>query len=96
MRNRGAACTLAGSVSFSIKQSGRRAVVSGNPLAIPARGVVAHGRSRLVKAAWTNWCRARTALRLVVGYEDATLRSRFRVLPVCLDRRSPSRLVPID
>ncbi len=96
LRNRGRACTLAGSVSFSIRQAGRRAAVSGNPLSVPVRGALAHRRTRLAKAAWNNWCRSRAGFRLVVRYEGVTVRKRFARLPVCIDRRRPSQLVPID
>jgi hypothetical protein len=96
VRNRGAACTLGGSATFSIRQAGKRAAVQGNPLAVPLRAVLLRGHTRLAKAAWNNWCHARTGFKLVARFAGTTKTLRFRALPTCVDRRTPSRLVRID
>jgi hypothetical protein len=96
VRNPGATCSLDRSAVFTIEQAGRRAVVKGNPLTIPVRGLLGRGHTRLVKAGWSNWCHARRQLKLVVRFAGLTRRTTFDVLPVCIDRRRPSRLAPID
>jgi hypothetical protein len=96
VRNAGGRCTLAGRVVVEVQQNSRRAAVKGNPLAIPVRGILGHGHTRLVKAVWNNWCRSRAGLRLVVRYAGTTIGKRFHVLPVCIDRRRASQLLPID
>jgi hypothetical protein len=96
VRNPGAACALSGSVAFTIEQAGRVAAVNGNPLKISLQERIGRGHTRLVKAGWNNWCRSRRQLVLVVRYAGVTRRMAFKVLPVCLDRRRPSRLLPID
>ena len=90
VRNDGARCALRGSIRLTIERAGRRLAAHGNPLAIPARGVVG---SRLFTADWSNWCGPRAGLRLLVSYAGRTLRTRLNVLPVCLDRRQPSKLL---
>jgi hypothetical protein len=96
VRNPGAACSLGGSVVFTIEQAGRRAAVNGNPLKRPVQGLLGRGHTRLVKAGWSNWCGTRRQLKLVVRYAGVTRRTTFDVLPVCIDRRRVSRLAPID
>jgi len=95
VRNRGVACALGGSAVFTVDQSGRRAAVGGNPLRIPVRGQLGRGHTRLVKAAWSNWCHARRNLSLVARYAGVTRRMPFRALPACIDRKRPSQLAPI-
>ena len=95
VRNTGARCTLGGSVSYLIKRAGFRAAVRGNPLKIPVKGAIGHGRSKLVKADWSNWCGRRVRFALTISYAGKTRHSGFAALPRCLDRKSPSQIVMI-
>jgi hypothetical protein len=95
VRNRGASCLLHGQASINLWRGQHLALVRGNPLTINVRGQLPRARTWLVVADWSNWCGTRNSIRLTVRYRLARIHSTFSTLPVCLQARSPSRLVRV-
>lgn len=82
-------------VATTIDQRGRRAAVKGSPLRFALRDEIGHGRTRVLRADWSNWCGPRRGLTIRARYAGLVAASTFRHLPVCLSRSAPSRLAAI-
>jgi hypothetical protein len=91
--NRGEACLLVASTTLTIRRDGARvASIISNPVRLRIDGTLYHGTTLLYNAWWSNWCGARSGLRALATVGALAASARYRVLPVCNTRRSPSRL----
>ena len=91
--DRGVACRLATSTTLTIRRDGATvASIVGNPLRLRIDGTLYRGSTLLYNAWWSNWCGERNGLgaRAAIGALRAS--ARYRALPACDARRSPSRL----
>lgn len=88
-------CLASGKAVFTVEQNGRLATVRNNPLSMPVRIRLLPKQSKTIfhDVWWNNWCRSRRKIDLAVRFNGSVARSPFSVLPVCLDRKSPSRLI---
>ena len=91
--NRGVACLLATSTTFTVRRDGARvAAIVSNPVRLRIDGTLYRGSTLLYNAWWSNWCGARRGLRALATVGALTSSARYRVLPVCDTRGAPSRL----
>jgi hypothetical protein len=95
IRNRQARCSLAGVMTIKIVRDGRLVKAAGNPLRVHVSGFLSARGSYFVRADWSNWCGKRSGLRLLVAYAGRASGLRFAYSPRCINRQSPSRLIPI-
>jgi hypothetical protein len=98
LRNRQATpCLFSAEVRFEVDRDGRRAPISGNPLRVRLHAFLrANGRAYAVPDVWwANWCGSHSGLEMTAHLATRTIRSRFRLLPACLQRdRSSTLSVP--
>ena len=88
-------CRASGKAEFTIEQNGQPAKIRDNPLSLPVHSRLLAGQKKTVfnDVWWRNWCGSRRKIDLAIRFEGSVARSPFSVLPVCLDRKSPSRLI---
>jgi hypothetical protein len=90
----GSTCVASGSASFEIDRNGRRVPFDGNPLNVAVKARIPPRQKRLVANAWWgNWCGSRERLDVAVRFGGSVTRSRFAVLPVCLQGKYKPQLV---
>jgi hypothetical protein len=96
LANKGeSACLASGKAVFTVEQNGRPARVRNNPLGVPVHSRLPGKQKEIAfnDVWWSNWCGSRRDLDVAVRFDGSIARSPFSVLPVCLDRKSPSRLI---
>ena len=95
LRNRRATpCLFSAVVRFEVERDGRRASVSGNPLRVRLHAFLRASATAYAQPDvwWANWCGSHSGLEMTARLGAGTIRSRFRSLPLCLQRDRPSTL----
>jgi hypothetical protein len=96
IRNSGAACSFSAPASLTVVEQGARVrSVDRNPIGAGLKGGVPHGIVTLLDVWWSNWCGTRAAFDARATFASQVRAGRYRVLPACISRGSPSRLHPV-
>lgn len=94
--NRQKRCRLEAKTVVTIEHMGVRARVVGNPFKATLERGLSTGTTDVLRLDWTNWCGQRTGIRVRATAGPLVAISALRPIPLCLQRRDPSKLLRVS